>query len=118
MIFSAHFRSFVRKHWLAVGCFVLFSLAALWFAFVFISDFLYFNDPRNQDAQLKGWMTPRYVVMTYDLPRPLVADILGLTSMDQRGMPMRDIAAEMGVTLEELTEIVRAAAADHRANAQ
>lgn len=115
MIFKPHFKSFLRDNWIVAGLFVLSLVAIVWFTASSIGEFLYFNDPANKDVALKGWMTPKYIVLTYDLPRPLVADMLGLTSMDQRGTPMRDVATEMGVTLDELTDIVRAAAAAHRA---
>jgi hypothetical protein len=107
---------FVRKNRLVVSVLVIATCALIWFGANMISNFLYFNDPRHQDLALKGWMTPKYIVLSYDLPRQNVADILGITSKDQRGTPMRDIAEGMGVTLDELTEIVRAAAAEYRSN--
>jgi hypothetical protein len=113
-----HLKLFVRKHWIIVSILVLAACAMLWMVISVALNFLYFNDPRNQDIALKGWMTPRYVVMSYDLPKPFVAEMLGLTSDDQRGMPMRDVAKQMGVTLEELTEIVRTSATAFREEQQ
>lgn len=108
------FKQFARQNWLLLGVFALAMVVALWFAVQFTLNFLYFNDPRNKDVDLKGWMTPRYVVMTYDLPRPLVAELLGLTDPSQRGQSLRRIADDMGLTMEELTELVRAEAAIYR----
>ena len=106
---------FLRDNWAVVGVFVVASVAALWFTASIVLDVIYFNDPRHKDQDLKGWMTPRYVSMSYDLPRPLVLDVLGLSENTRGGRPLRDIAQDLGLTLEELTERVRAAAVEHRA---
>ncbi|PUB13596.1 hypothetical protein [Yoonia sediminilitoris] len=118
MLNSPHLLSFLRQHWQIVGVIALASAAALWFAISVLLDFIYFNDPKNQDIALKPWMTPRYIVMSYDLPPEVVAELLDLTPQQDRRVPMRDIAEKMGITLDELTEIVRAAAAAYRAGQQ
>ncbi len=107
-------RQFAQQNWALLSVFLLALTVALWFGVQVFLQFLYFHDPRNQDVDLKGWMTPKYVVMTYDLPRPLVAEILGLTDPSQRGRPLRRIAADLGLSMEELTTRVRAEAAEYR----
>lgn len=77
-------------------------------------DIIYFNDPRHQDQALKGWITPRYVSMSYELPKRVVDDVLGLERDEGRGKRLSDIAASLGVDLDELTQMVQAAAEDHR----
>ena len=114
MILSPKLRHFLQKNWIVVAVLAATAFALLWFGFNIVSDFLYFNDPRHQDIALKGWMTPRYVVMSYDLPRGVVADVLGLTGPAQRGIVMRDIALQMGISLDALTQVVRDAAATYR----
>ena len=57
-------------------------------------------------------MTPRYVVMSYDLSRPMVLELLQLEPGERT--KMRDVAAGMGLTLDELTQIVRDAATRYR----
>ena len=108
------FQQFARENWALLSVFLLALAVALWFGVQFVLQFIYFHDPRNQDVELKGWMTPKYVVLTYDLPRSLVAEILGLTDPSQRGRPLRRIADDLGLTMEELTERVRAEAAEYR----
>jgi hypothetical protein len=106
--------SFLRNHMGVVAILVIACAAGLWFAADIVSDFVYFNDPRHQDEALKPWMTPRYVGMSYDLPRDVVHDIFGLSDNGPRGMTMRNIAAEQGLSLHDLTEKVRTTANAYR----
>ena len=109
---------FIKQNLLLVGLCLGSLGAALWFAFHAISDALYFNDPRNVDVALKPWMTPRYVVLTYDLPRPLVIELLELDPKDDRGIRLGRLARDRNVSMEDLTELVRAAAAEYRESAE
>ena len=106
--------SFIRHNLILSGLFLSAVLLALWFATHAISNALYFNDSRNVDVDLKPWMTPRFVVLTYDLPRPLVAEILELEPAKGRGIRLGRIANERGLTMEDLTKQVRDAAAAYR----
>jgi hypothetical protein len=102
--------SFMRNH---IGVFSVLVIACgfgLWFLVDIVADFIYFNDPRHQDEALKAWMTPRYVGMSYGLPRPVVGELFNLGSDTPRGTTMRMIAAEQNLTLDALTQIVRDAA--------
>ena len=110
--------SFLRNHLGVFAVLIIACAAGLWFAADIFLDFLYFNDPRHQDEALKAWMTPRYVGMSYDLPRPVVGEIFGLTEGGPRGMTMRTIAAEQNMSLDALTDKVRAAAEAFRAETQ
>lgn len=105
---------FVKDNWLVLSVFGASALAVIWFGASFLLNVIYFNDPRHQDEALKPWMTPRYVVMSYDLPRGVVADVLDLPEGGHKGLQMDAIAAGMGLTLEELTALVRETAAAHR----
>ncbi len=107
--------AFARQNWLPTSVFVIALAAFLLFSGRFVADFIYFNDPKHQDQALKGWMTPRYIGMSYSLPKDVVFDALGLEEK-QKGprKHMRDIAAEKGMTLDEMTEVVRQAAEEFR----
>lgn len=111
---SQQLGAFVRQNWKLVTVFLIASVAALWFAGSILLQFLYFNDPRHQDEALKGWMTARYIVLSYDLPRPLVLEALDLSPEEGGRRPLRKVAQEMGITLDELTQIVRNVAQEHR----
>lgn len=87
----------------------------LWFGFTFLAEAIYFNDPRHKDEQLKRWMSPRYVVMSYDLPRSVMLEVFNLSAKDLHTRPrMQDIADRMGLSLDELSERVRKAAIAYR----
>lgn len=111
-------RAFARENWLPLLILSASALTALWFAGTMLAKVIYFNDPRHQDQALKPWMTPRYVVMSYDLPRPVVAGMLVLPETGKDRHRMDAIADEMGMTLEELTAHIRAGAASYRAAQQ
>ena len=106
---------FIRSNVLLVTLTVITLCFILWFGSRFVLDFIYFHDPNNVDVELKGWMTPRFIVLTYDLPRPFVFDLLELGTGDDKGQRLGAVAKEMDVSLEELTQKVRDAAADYRA---
>lgn len=105
---------FIKENRTALAVFGLAAATTLWFGFSFLANLIYFNDPRHQDEALKPWMTPRYVVMSYKLPRKVVADTLNLPEGGPRGMKLGDIADNLGLTMEELTARVREAALAHR----
>ena len=78
---------------------------------------IYWSDPRHVDEPLKPWMTPRYVMRSYDLPRDVVLEALKLAPGDEaprRLGRLGRLAAERGVSLETFTEAIRAAADVHR----
>lgn len=108
-------KQFVTKNWLPLSGFFISAGLALYFGFTFMADAIYFNDPRHKDSDLQGWMTPRYVTLSYDIPMPLVLDALGLDeSAIGKGLRLEDIAAEQNSNLQELTENIRAAAETYR----
>lgn len=109
-----NFHVFARRNWLILAVLLLALGVALFFASRFFLNFLTFNDLRNTDADLQPWMTPRFVVVSYDLPRELVFDVLELDPEEDRGLRLRRVAERQGVSMEELTERVREAAEDYR----
>ncbi|MEM8539642.1 MAG: hypothetical protein AAGF25_01695 [Pseudomonadota bacterium] len=112
---SRKIKLFARRHWLPLVGFIASLGLAVFFAVTFMADAIYFNDPRHKDVDLQGWMTPRYVVLSYDVPRGVILDALGLTTeANGQGLRMRDIAQQQEVGLAELTERVREAAGAHR----
>ncbi|RVU85899.1 hypothetical protein EOL70_00160 [Leucothrix sargassi] len=83
-----------------------------------LADAIYFNDPKHKDIKIEGWMTPRYISLSYGLPRNMVFDLLDVTE-DTRGRRRADhLAKNIGVSLDELTDMVRAAAVAHRSQEQ
>ncbi|RYH09899.1 hypothetical protein [Tropicimonas sp. IMCC6043] len=66
-------------------------------------------------------MRPRYVAMSYEVPPEVVLDILGLERPDGLGSrkppTMAEVAAAQGVTLDALTERLRAGVAAYQPGA-
>lgn len=114
-MFLSKFKRFAKSHWLAITGFLLSATIALFFGFTFMANAIYFNDPKHQDEALKDWMTPRYIVLSYDIPREIVADALGLDA-DNKGKRIRllDIAKAQNLTIEQLTEKIRNVAQTYR----
>ena len=108
------FIAYAKENWVAMLVLCLSSIAVIWFVGSVLFALIYFNDPRHQDEALKGWMTPRYVVMSYDLPRGIVAVLLDLPAGGPGDLTLDVIAQGLGLTLDELTTLVRDAAAAHR----
>lgn len=108
------FIGFAKKNWGLLSVLFLTVVVLVWFASRLFLDFLYFNDPRNVDVELKPWMTPRFIVLTYDVPRSLVFEILDLDETEDRGIRLGRVAQERGLSLEDLTVLVRDEIAAYR----
>lgn len=111
---SSKLRTFIQHNWVLVSVFVAAFVLTMWFATRMAMDALYFNDPRNVDVNLKPWMTPRYIVLTYDLPRPFVWELLELDLETDQGIRLGRMSTERGISMEDLTTLVREAAAEYR----
>lgn len=105
---------FALQHKAPVLSFMLALLVTLYLAGKILLDIVHFNDPKHQDQTLRNWMTPQYVMKSYDLPRPIVDDIFELDPEVKKRRKMRFIAEDMNLTLTELTERVRQGAQAYR----
>lgn len=105
---------FARQNMLPLAVLVSAIAVATYFGFQVIVDILYFDNHRAVDVELQPWMTPRYVVMTYDLPRPLVFGLLDFDPDADRGIRLRQIAERQDLSMEQLTARVRSAAETYR----
>lgn len=70
------------------------------------------------DAPIAGWMTPRYVGHSWDVPRAVIEAALSITPSDGRLGPLSKIAKDRGVPLSDLVTALEDAIADHRAGAE
>ncbi len=95
--------------------FIAMLCVAGYFAVNAVAAAIYWNDPRHQDQALAGWMTPRYVAQSYDLPPRILGPALFFEPGDPpRRRRLEDIASANNVTLEELQQRVIEAAAAFR----
>jgi hypothetical protein len=70
----------------------------------------------HRDEAIAGWMTPRYIAHSWDVPPETIGAALGLEP-GRSGRPptLERLAEERGVPLAELEAAVAAAIARHRA---
>lgn len=80
---------------------------------------LYWADPKHQDRELEPWMTPRYISMSYQLPRIEVLEALGIKEGEVfRPMTLRKISAHTGAEILEMEASVEETARRFREASQ
>lgn len=104
-----------EHHRLALLGFVGVLCVAGYFAITTLTAMIYWMDPAHQDQPLAGWMTPRYVAMSYEIPPEVLGPALFLDrDAPPRRMRLTDIAAENGISIDELQERIDTATAAFR----
>lgn len=89
---------------------VVFALAGVFGARA-VTHYIYWSDPGKQNQRLAGWMTPRYVAKSYDVPPEVIKTAWNLNPDSAlRRASLDTIAQELGLTLEEMQQRVAAAA--------
>ena len=103
-------------HKLAVLALLVVATLAGVFGVRSVSQMIYWSNPAKLDQPLQGWMTPRYVGQSYNVPPAVVQRAFDLERPAiPRRMSLDTIAEEQGVGLEELQSRLDAAVADFRA---
>lgn len=97
----------MRRRLLILGL-GLASALALFFAVRAVVFTVMWFDPDRGRLPVKGWMTPRYIARSYDLPREALADVLGLAPGETPRAPLHQIARESGVPVEALIARIEA----------
>ena len=92
---------------LAIALFLFFTIRLIVFT-------VYWANPAHRDRPIEGWMTPRYVIQSWHLPPEVMREALGEAGLPDRRMTMDEIAAAMGISLNELAVRVELAARAHR----
>jgi hypothetical protein len=98
--------------WLLAGFLVAATLALLFAVRVALSvqDW-----PEERDADIEGWMTPRYVALSWDVPPELVAAALALPRDGTgRRITLDELARQRAVPVETLVAELEAAIAAFR----
>lgn len=81
------------------------------FGFKTVRAALYWADPAHKEQPLAGWMTPRYVARSYDLPPEYLDEALFLDPQQApRRISLDEIATRNSVTLDDLQNRITAAA--------
>lgn len=107
-----------QRNKLAVIVFSMACLVALFFAVRLAVFTVYWSDPERRDAVIEEWQSPGYIAMSWKVPRPVIAEALGLAEGEEPRRSLSDIAEERGVPVESLIGDLEAAIADFRAEAQ
>ena len=79
---------------------------------------LYWPDPDHHEPPVKGWMTPRYVAHSYDLPPATVREALELKALDGERRTLAEITKTSSLTLEEIQRRVDEAVRSHEGGGQ
>lgn len=105
-----------REHRVLSLAFVVALALTVVFLFRIIIGMIYWADPMHQDRAFETWMTPRYISMSFDLPREEVLDALGIQEGElKRPTTLRRISKHTGVSIKDLEAAVEEAAAKFRA---
>lgn len=57
---------------------------------------------RHRDTPIEGWMTIPYVARSFDVPKEQLAAALGVETGSRRGVPLSELAAQLGLSDAEL----------------
>lgn len=96
-------RDIWTHHKLASLALVLVIVAAGAFGSRAVSQMIYWSDPAKLEQPLQGWMTPRYVARSYEVPPDVVQRAFDLERPTiPRRMSLETIAAQRGITLQEM----------------
>jgi hypothetical protein len=96
--------------------FALAILATAFFLAQFAISSVRWSDADRLDQPIAGWMTPRYVSRSWNVPGSVVAEAVGL-DMDGTGrrITLDELAEMQGRDLDELVQVLNAAVASERA---
>mgnify|MGYP006440837923 CR=1 FL=1 len=107
-----------RRHRFLFLAFITALVVTLFFAARLLVATVYWADPDHHDQPLEGWMTPRYVAHSYDLPSGMVHDILGLETTDGERRTLAEIVKTSDLTIEEIQQRVDEARRSSGSDAQ
>ena len=97
---------------LAFGAALVLTLA---FGTRLVMQAVYWNDPRNQDLEIAGWMRLGYVARSWDVPPDVLREATGLPAAQTYGRSLQDLAERRGIALPALIETLETAIQTHRA---
>lgn len=102
-----------RHRWLLMGFAAALALALFFGVRAAVLAVLWSG---HQDETLAGWMTPRYVAMSWDVPPEVVGEALAIAQDGSgRRLTLAEIAAARGVPLAALEAELADAIAAYRA---
>ncbi|MCK0143540.1 hypothetical protein [Aliiroseovarius sp. F20344] len=110
----------IRRMWaaapVATVVLALALSAGVFFGARSITSWIYWNDPAHIDQPIAGWMTPRYVAYSWQVPRDVMLEALALGDNDPKGRNLKRLAEIKGMSVEYLIKEIELAIANHRTN--
>jgi hypothetical protein len=110
--------AFIKRMWAAAPWATAILAIALAASGVFgwrmVTHWVYWNDPARHDQIIAPWMTPRYVALSWKIPREVVIEALTLERGEGPPPSLARLAAERGVPVEELITALEEAIAEFR----
>lgn len=103
-----------RRRPIITTAFLIATVFTIMFAVRSATMMIYWSDPDHRDQTIEGWMTPRYVARSWNLPADIMVGAIGGDQMPDPRRPLHEIAAEQGIALQELTTRITNAAATFR----
>ncbi|MDE9448886.1 hypothetical protein J3R80_00200 [Aliiroseovarius sp. Z3] len=111
--------SLLKRMWAAAPVATIILAVALGLSVFFgvrtTTSWIYWTDPAHIDQPIEGWMTPRYVAMSWDVPRDVMMNALRIDRPEDGPPNLARLAEARGVTLDALIAEIEAAIAAHRA---
>ena len=98
-----------RRNPIGLMAFGLAAVVTLVFLTRFVLFTIYWSDPAHRDQRIEGWMTPGYIARSYDVPKAVVTDALGLGDTSERRQSLEMISDDQGRPLPELEQAIQAA---------
>ena len=93
---------FWHNHKVLLVAFTLAAMLTIAFGVRMLLFGIYWNDPNHQNQPLEGWMTPRYVALSYGLERQDLRRLFELESTPAARETLREIVKRQNATLEAL----------------
>lgn len=111
-------RFFWREHRFLFLAFAMALALTVFFTVRMVVFTLYWADPAHRNQPIAGWMTPRYIVHSYDLPPELVRKVLNLEEEPRKRRTLAEIARDSDLTLDEIAQRITQAAEAHHGSAE
>ncbi|MAM60110.1 hypothetical protein [Maritimibacter sp. UBA3975] len=97
-------RAAVKRHPILFAGFVLALVAVVLFTARTVHDAIRWDDYFGHEPEIAGWMTPRYIVRTWNVPPEILAEVLDIEPGEAPRKTISELAVERGETPPELAD--------------
>jgi hypothetical protein len=107
-------RTAFKRHPILFIAFLIALVAVAFFAVRTVDDALHWGDRFGHEPEIAGWMTPRYIQRTWNVPADALAEALQIEPREARRKTISELAVERGETAPELAERLESVIEDWR----